>query len=142
MKTSQWILVSIRRQASLDRLSNEYERVLPIIFFYERDTPESKAISDDLKQFYFGDGPLENTTETRKGIEELYSDGVTGFAVNGASKLISANNKDNTYYYCFTYRGRYSYFYLPDTNETQTAGTITSIIFLPVAKFKRFFPIL
>ncbi|KAK9692517.1 Carboxylesterase family [Popillia japonica] len=115
---------AIRRQEVLDRLSNDYKRVLPIIFSYERETNRSNEISTSLKRFYFGDGNLENTTITMEGIEHLYADGIIGFRVNRATKLISAKNTENTYYYCFTYRGRYSYFYLPDTNNTETAGAV------------------
>lgn len=114
--------MGIRLQWFLDLLSNDYKRILPIIFNYERDTPKSNVISTALKRFYFGDGPVENTTETRAGMEHLYADGVVGFSVHRAAKLIADKNKANTYYYCFTYKGRYSYFYLPDSNRTKTAG--------------------
>ncbi|KAI4456238.1 carboxylesterase [Holotrichia oblita] len=114
----------IRRQEFLDRISNDYKRALPIIFSYERDTKRSNDVSTGLKRFYFGDGNLENTTATKEGIEHLYADGIEGFRVNRATKLISAKNIENTYYYCFTYRGRYSYYYLPDTNDTETVGPV------------------
>ncbi|KAK9692540.1 Carboxylesterase family [Popillia japonica] len=114
--------IAVQYQEFLDLLSNDYKRVLPIIFFYERNTTRSNEISTGLKEFYFGEGNLENTTATKDGIEYLYADGVTGFQVNRATKLISAKNTEKTYYYCFTYRGRYSFFYLPGSNNTQTAG--------------------
>lgn len=115
----------------MDLLNNDYKRILPIIFNYERDTPKSNAISTDLKRFYFGEGPVENTTQTREGIEGIYADGLTGFAVNRATKLISDKNQENTYYYCFTYRGRYSYFYLPNSNN-ETVGKLFLFYFILV----------
>ncbi|KRT81775.1 esterase, partial [Oryctes borbonicus] len=96
---------AIRKQEFLDRFSNEYKRVFPIIFKYERNTSRSNEISTSLKQFYFGDGVVENTTHTKDGIEHIYADGITGFALNRATKLISDKNTENTYYYCFTYKG-------------------------------------
>nr|QIK02110.1 carboxylesterase 10 [Holotrichia parallela] len=114
--------IAIRNQMYVDMMNNEYERILPIVFNYERGTERSRRISAALRQFYFGDGPIENSTSTREGIDYLYRDGITGFAINRAVKLISEKNSANTYYHLVTYRGRYSYFYLPDTNRTQTAG--------------------
>lgn len=97
---------------------------MPIIFAYERNTKRSNDISTRLRRFYFGDGNLGNTTQTKEGIAQIYADGIEGFRVNRATNLISAKNTENTYYYCFTYRGKYSYFYLPDTNNTETAGKL------------------
>ncbi|GJQ73730.1 hypothetical protein Trydic_g14064 [Trypoxylus dichotomus] len=115
---------AVRFQDFLDLLTNDYRRILPIIFNYERNTSRSNEISDTLKRFYLGDGVVGNTTHTKDGIEYLYADGTTGFSVNRATKLIADKNTESTYYYCFTYRGRHSFYYLPDTNNTQTAGAV------------------
>lgn len=95
---------------------------MPIIFFYERNTERSNNISTGLKEFYFGRGKVDQSS--RQGISDIYADGITGFEVNRAAKVIAAKNTESTYYYCVTYRGRYSFFYLPDSNNTQTAGKL------------------
>ncbi|KRT82520.1 esterase, partial [Oryctes borbonicus] len=115
---------AIRFQDFLDLLTNDYKRILPIIFNYERNTSRSNEISTSLKHFYLGDGVVGNTTRTKDGIEHIYADGTVGFSVNRATKLFSDKNTENTYYYCFTYKGRYSFYYLPDTNNTETAGAV------------------
>ncbi|KRT84620.1 esterase, partial [Oryctes borbonicus] len=116
--------LAMRLQWYFDLLNNDYKRVLPIIFNYERNTSRSNEISTSLKRFHFGGGVIKNTTHTKDGIEHIYADGITGFPVDRATKLISSKNTENTYYYCFTYRGRYSFFYLPDTNNTETVGAV------------------
>lgn len=131
------ILVGILFQSFLDLLSNDYEMAFPIIFSYERDTPESKAISTDLKRFYLGEGQVENTTQTREGIEGLYADGIIGFTVNRGVKLISAKSKEDTYYYCFTYKGKYSFFYLPDSDNV-TIGKFISIVYFCLLSISHF----
>jgi carboxylesterase type B len=56
----------------------------------------------------------------------LYADSIIGFAVNRAANLLSQRSSAPVYYYEFTYQGRYSHFYLPDSNETVPYGKIHS----------------
>ena len=39
---------------NMDKLNNDWYKTAPIIFMYEQDTPRSKYISTELRQFYFG----------------------------------------------------------------------------------------
>ncbi|KAF2902347.1 hypothetical protein ILUMI_03838 [Ignelater luminosus] len=76
----------------LKEMDEDFERVAPIAFIYERDTENSKHISKELRKYYLGDGPLNNASLS--GLEKLYAESVTGFDVN---------------------RGQYSHYYLPGT---------------------------
>ncbi|XP_053989961.1 carboxylic ester hydrolase-like, partial [Hylaeus volcanicus] len=43
-------------------LNDNWNRLAPIIFYYERDTPRSNYISNELRKFYFGDEPIDTDT--------------------------------------------------------------------------------
>ncbi|KAF5306932.1 hypothetical protein FQA39_LY00162 [Lamprigera yunnana] len=95
-------------------MNEEFDRVAPISFLYERNTTKSKIISRELRKAFLGDGPIDNSSFT--GLGYLYADGLVGFGVNRGVQLISDQNTANTYYYLFSYKGRYSYVYRPNTN--------------------------
>ncbi|KAF5277163.1 hypothetical protein FQR65_LT03869 [Abscondita terminalis] len=59
---------------------------------------------------------------TIEGLKHLYADGTVGFGVNRGVKLISKLNTECTYYYRFSYKGRYSHVYLP--NSTIPYGVV------------------
>lgn len=42
----------------LNDLDNDWYRLAPIIFMYERDTNRSRNISTQVRRFYFGDKPI------------------------------------------------------------------------------------
>ncbi|KAF2888198.1 hypothetical protein ILUMI_17975, partial [Ignelater luminosus] len=94
-------------------MDEDFERVAPIAFIYERDTENSKHISRELRKFYLGDRPLDNSSIP--GLAKLYAEGVTGFGVNRGVKLLAAKNDKPVYYFRFNFPGRYSHFYLPGT---------------------------
>lgn len=52
----------------------------------------------------------------------MFNEAQTGFAVNRAVKLLAARNSQPVYYYKFSYKGKYSHYYLPGTNNTVTYG--------------------
>lgn len=97
----------------LKRMDEEFDTVAPIAFVYERNTTKSRIVSEKLREEFLGPGPL--TQSSLKGIGYLYADGIIGFGVNRGVKLFSAKNTENTYYYLFSFPGRYSYFVLPNT---------------------------
>ncbi|KAF2903951.1 hypothetical protein ILUMI_02213 [Ignelater luminosus] len=103
----------VRNASLLEELDKDFERIAPIAFIYERNTENSKHISRELRKFYLGDGPLNNSSLS--GLEKLYADGVIGFGVNRGVKLLSENSNRPVYYYRFSFKGRYSHFYLPGT---------------------------
>lgn len=99
----------------MKEMDEDFERVAPIAFIYERDTENSKHISRELRKFYLGEGPLSNSS--LDGLAKLYADGVIGFGVNRGAKLLAVNSKKPVYYYRFSYQGRYSFNGRPDDTE-------------------------
>lgn len=41
-----------------DDLNNNWEKIAPISFMYERDTDRSKYVSQELMRFYFNNKPI------------------------------------------------------------------------------------
>ncbi|EFA04389.1 hypothetical protein TcasGA2_TC014687 [Tribolium castaneum] len=105
-----------------NELSNDFETYAPICFLYERETNKSKEISAALREFYLGNDPLTNSS--LQGIADAFADSIIGFAANRAARLISLKNSEPVYYYEFTYQGRFSHFYLPDSNNTIPYGVV------------------
>ncbi|KAF5306931.1 hypothetical protein FQA39_LY00161 [Lamprigera yunnana] len=101
-------------------MDEDFPRVAPISFIYERNTTRSFNISRVLRKKFLGDGPLDNSSFT--GLGHLYSDSLVEFGINRGVKLISDKNTKNTYYYRFSFKGRYSHVYLPNT--TIPYGTV------------------
>ncbi|XP_045476842.1 juvenile hormone esterase-like [Harmonia axyridis] len=113
--------VDIYKHADLlKQLEENWENTAPIVFMYERDTDHSKTISKALRSYYFGDKKFDNSTVSH--MTQLYADGLTGFAVNRGVKLLAEKNTQPVFYYKFNYKGRYSHYYLPDSNGTIPYG--------------------
>ncbi|XP_047106120.1 esterase E4-like [Schistocerca piceifrons] len=109
-----WKALQILRNTSwAEDMSENYERVFPISFMYERNTPRSRQISRELKTFYLGTEPITNNS--RIGLGQLYADAIEIFPVDRIAKIISRSNTSPVYYYQFTYQGRYSWVYIPGT---------------------------
>ncbi|KAJ3646360.1 hypothetical protein Zmor_023950 [Zophobas morio] len=104
----------------LQQVNNDFETYAPIMFIYERGTCKSKEVSKSVRQFYFGVDPITNAS--LQNLENAYSDSIVGFPANRAVDLISTYSSKPVYYYQFTYQGRYSHFYLPDSNGTIPNG--------------------
>ncbi|CAG2058795.1 unnamed protein product [Timema podura] len=94
-------------------MNNDYERIYPIAFMYERNTPRSRYITNELRKFYLNNEPIVNTTYNGLGL--IYADALVCFGSDRESKLISSTNREPVYYYKFSYQGRYSFVYNPGT---------------------------
>jgi carboxylesterase type B len=106
----------------LQELSDNFEVYAPVCFIYERNTDKSKEVSAASRTFYLGDEPLSNAS--LPGLANLFADSVVGFPVHRAANLIAEKNSEPVYFYEFTYQGRYSHFYLPDSNGTVPYGVV------------------
>lgn len=91
----------VLNDALLQDFDQNYITVWPISFCYERNTDNSKRISRNFRQYFFGEKAIGN--ETFSSIANLYSDGIIGFAVNRGVKLLSERNTESVYYYRFSY---------------------------------------
>ncbi|XP_050308629.1 esterase E4-like [Anthonomus grandis grandis] len=119
---AQKAFLVVNNETLLKQLNEKWEDTAPIPFLYERKTDNSKTISKTLKKIYFDDKPIDKSNLAKLG--ELYADSVIGFGVNRAVKLISEKNNASTFYYKFSYQGRYSHFYTPDSNGTKPYGVV------------------
>ncbi|XP_056638299.1 juvenile hormone esterase-like [Diorhabda sublineata] len=112
----------IHNQTLTKHMNEEFEKIAPIAFLYERETDFSKTVSKTLKTYYLNDKPVDNTQLAK--LTQLYSDALTGFGVNRAVKLFAEYSNSSVYYYQFNYQGRYSHFYTPESNNTVPYGIV------------------
>lgn len=127
------------KDSYLQELNNNFEKVAPIAFLYERDTDNSKTISKALKSFYLKDKPVDKSSLT--GLAQLYADGIIGFGVNRAAKLIAEKSSEPVYYYRFSYQGRFSLFYTPESNNTAPYGVVHADDLIYLFYVKKLFPL-
>ncbi|XP_060523214.1 uncharacterized protein LOC132700111 [Cylas formicarius] len=128
----------VNNETLLNEMNGDWDRVAPISFLYERNTSRSKSISAALKKFYFNDRPIDKSSEGRLG--ELYADSTVGFSGNRAIKLISDKSPELCFYYRFSYPGRYSFFYLPNTNN-KTYGVVHHDDLIYLFYYPKLFPL-
>ncbi|XP_012527268.2 esterase FE4 [Monomorium pharaonis] len=88
-------------------LNNDWYRLAPINFMYERDTPRSRNISTELRRFYFGDKPI--SPDTYDGLAHINTDSIVTYPLYRTVKLIAENSDQPVYFYMNSYRGRYSF---------------------------------
>ncbi|XP_011690508.1 PREDICTED: esterase E4-like [Wasmannia auropunctata] len=91
----------------VDDLNNDWYRLAPINFLYDRDTPRSRHISTELRKFYFGDKPVG--PDTYDGFAHMNSDGIVIYPMHRSVRLIAENSNQPVYYYMSSYQGRYSF---------------------------------
>uniref|UniRef100_A0A1I8P7C1 Carboxylic ester hydrolase n=1 Tax=Stomoxys calcitrans TaxID=35570 RepID=A0A1I8P7C1_STOCA len=117
---------TLRNATERQRFNENFAKFAPIYFFYERDTPRSQRISEEIRSFYFQNTTLEFPQSLQR-FGEMYAD-VVGFQnhrfLNMASKHMPV------YSYQFTYKGRYSTFRNPETNQTHGAMHLDELWYL------------
>ncbi|XP_043250756.1 esterase E4-like [Colletes gigas] len=96
-----------------EELDENWNRLSPIIFYYERDTPRSNHISNELRRFYFDDQPIGS--ETIQGLSDVYADGIIIFSMYRAAKIFASKSNQPVYFYKFNYKSRYSFRMWNDT---------------------------
>ncbi|XP_032456548.1 uncharacterized protein LOC100116956 [Nasonia vitripennis] len=98
-----------------DDLNEEWDRLAPINFLYERGTNRSKEISRKLKEHYLHGKPVG--VENSEGLARLFADGVIGYSVHRLVNLLAEASEQPVYYYKFTYQGPYSHVTWNDTKK-------------------------
>ncbi|CAH1102056.1 unnamed protein product [Psylliodes chrysocephalus] len=120
-------------------MNENFEKVAPISFLYERDTDFSKTVSKTIKTFYLQDKNIDKSQLTP--LAQVYSDSLSGFGINRAAKIIADHSDQLVYYYKFTYQGRYSHFYTPESNSTVPYGVVHQDDSLYLFYIKKLFPL-
>ncbi|KAJ6639890.1 Juvenile hormone esterase [Pseudolycoriella hygida] len=104
--------VFITKNATLRKeMENNFSKLAPICFSYERDTLRSEEISAKLRSYYFNDSSSDDWL-TFDGLKDLFAEGVTGFRHQRFAELVRRHTK--TFHYKFAYTGRYSYTNYPE----------------------------
>jgi carboxylesterase type B len=117
------IAFNVVHNETLTKTFNEqFEKIAPIAFLYEKDTDFSRTVSKTLKTFYLNDKPIDKSQLAK--LSQLYSDALTGFPVNRVAKLMAEYSNGSVYYYQFNYQGRYSHFYTPESNNSVPYGIV------------------
>nr|XP_023020747.1 esterase FE4-like [Leptinotarsa decemlineata] len=114
-------------------MNNDFERIAPISFVYERNTAQSRKVTKAIKSFYLHDRPVDKSQLLN--LAYIYDDTIQTFVNNRAAKLISQYGDKPVYYYCFTFQGRYSNFYLPGSNNTIPWGNIIFFLILITSSY-------
>lgn len=120
-------------------LNGNWSTFAPIIFMYERDTPQSNYISRELRKFYFDDEPINsannrklaevhirfslrcnsifigNITKNVKFFFQVYADSIITFPMYRTARLFATYCRHPVYFYKFTFQGRRSFYMLNDT---------------------------
>ncbi|CAB0034145.1 unnamed protein product [Trichogramma brassicae] len=96
-------------------LNEDWERLAPINFLYERGTNLSSEISYQLKEQYLDGNNV--SIDNSQGLANLYADGVIGFSVHRLVNLLAEHSDQPVYYYEFTFQGPYSHVYWNDTKK-------------------------
>nr|CAI5851532.1 unnamed protein product [Callosobruchus analis] len=112
---------TVVKNETLTKAMNEHwEEIAPIAFVYERGTDHSIKVSKAIRKFYLDDKPVDKGQVGN--LAKIYTDALESFPINRAAKLLAHYSKEPVYYYRFSFTGRYSHFYLPDTNNTVPHG--------------------
>ncbi|EFN65474.1 Esterase FE4 [Camponotus floridanus] len=137
------IVVAIEEQrrrgdnSIINDLNNDWYRLTPMSFYYERDTPRSRNISTELYQFYFGNQSIG--PDTYDGLAHMRADGLIIFPLHRAVKVFAENTDQPIYFYVSAYQGRYSFVMW---NETAPYGVLhhddLQYLFFIKAKFPFF----
>lgn len=106
---------TLRNDTQRQRFNQDFNKYNPIYFLYERDTPRSRNISQEMRSFYFQNKNLD-FPQSLGAFGELYSDGLIIYEYHRFLQMVSKHVP--VYTYLFTYKGRYSHFINPDTNQT------------------------
>lgn len=105
------ILAILQSPSLLTAFNENFDNLAPICFLYNASSSRSQNISQELRQHYFGDQPI-NANSSLRSLSELYSDALTGFGIHRFIHLAARATK--VYYYRFAYQGGRSHIYYPE----------------------------
>ncbi|XP_023300386.2 juvenile hormone esterase-like [Lucilia cuprina] len=118
---------TLRNETERRNFNENFAKYSPIYFLYERETPKSLEVSAALRSFYFQNKSLEYP-QSLIPFGQLYGDGLIGFEYFRFLQMVSKYTP--VYTYLFTYKGRYSHFVNPETNQTLGAMHHDELLYL------------
>uniref|UniRef100_A0A1I8NSN8 Carboxylic ester hydrolase n=1 Tax=Stomoxys calcitrans TaxID=35570 RepID=A0A1I8NSN8_STOCA len=108
---------TLQNKTQRERFNQDFAKYLAIYFFYERDTPKSRFIGQQMRSYYLQNQTLE-FPQSLVGFAKLFTD-LMVFQYHRYVEMVSQHIP--VYTYLFTYKGRYSHFRDPVTNQTYGA---------------------
>lgn len=90
----------------VERLNKEFDHVAPMVLHYDHH-PSSKKISAKIKEFYFQNRDIDNTTKAE--VTDVITDALFYYPQRVTSQLHAKYSKQPIYFYLFGYRGSVSY---------------------------------
>ncbi|KAL9898541.1 juvenile hormone esterase-like [Glossina fuscipes fuscipes] len=117
----------LRNDTERGLFNKDFEKVAPIHLLYETNTEKSRLISRKLKEKYLNNQSLVFPGSVEK-FGQLYSDGVIGYSYHRFLDMVSKHMP--VFSYLFTYKGRYSHFINPSTNQTEGAMHHDELLYL------------
>nr|CAD7198129.1 unnamed protein product [Timema douglasi] len=88
-------------------LDREFDRVAPISMFYGETSLKTEEVSQRIRDFYFGDKPINN--DTLHSVVDMFTDNWFLSGADQAVKLQVEVSSAPVYYYYFDYRGTKSF---------------------------------
>nr|CAD7404517.1 unnamed protein product [Timema cristinae] len=88
-------------------LDREFDRIAPISMFYGETSLKTEEVSQRIRDFYFGDQPINN--DTLHSVVDMFTDNWFLSGADQAVKLQVAVSSAPVYYYYFDYRGTKSF---------------------------------
>ncbi|XP_055916194.1 juvenile hormone esterase-like [Eupeodes corollae] len=102
---------NLQNENITEQMNKHWNEIAPIMLNYDRNSSASKEISTLLRVAYQVDNKVIANSTPFEPFEKLLSDAIIGFPVYRLVNLLEKHIP--VYYYCFTYKGRYSDFKYP-----------------------------
>jgi len=91
----------------VEDLNKDSDRILSIMFMYHETSPNKEAVSQKLREFYFGDEDIDDSSKDK--LTDICTDGYFASPQNAAVNLHTKYSKQPVYYFLFGYRGTKSF---------------------------------
>ncbi|KAM7359455.1 uncharacterized protein ACRADG_012788 [Cochliomyia hominivorax] len=121
-----WAFDALRNDTIRNLFNEDIYKYLPIYYSYKGDSAKSREITSSLRSYYFQNDTLKYP-ESLKPFADL---DIAGTICFNFRYFEMASKFTPVYTYIFTYKGRYSNFVDPDTNQTFGAVHHDELLYL------------
>ncbi|KAI7815485.1 carboxylesterase, partial [Rhyzopertha dominica] len=91
----------------IQELNDDFDKIAPITLFYGRTSEDVEYITKKVREYYFGDRQIDNSTKDE--VTKMYTDNWFLLGAHEAIKLHLKYGNQPIYYYLFGYRGVISF---------------------------------
>nr|XP_033331335.1 venom carboxylesterase-6-like [Megalopta genalis] len=102
-------LYTRRNGALVKKLNDDFLNIAPITLLFGQSCPtkETKRIATEIREFYFGNSPIDNSTRFK--LIDMYSDAWFAHAADSSVHDYLEKQSSPVYYYYMNYRGSASF---------------------------------